>query len=1038
LKTHKHWQEPAGIQFFNLIITTSEPLRGIHQNYVTQPKTAESDGFQTSSGLALGSTISRRYHIMAKLIPDQILKMALLILLCVLSGTLTAQSSYSGLPFVRQYRPAEYKAGIQNWDIAQDKRGLIYIANNFGLLEFDGSQWQIFGVPNGTKVRSVAIDPSGKVYVGCQGDFGYFFPGDRGQLNYVSLADSLESKYRNFDETWSVYIDNQQVYFCTFSRIYIYHKEKGFTVVEPQHAIDLSFHVNRQLYVNERAVGLGLLQGNTIHQLPGGDFFIPMSISSILPLHGDELLVSTFQHGIYIWRGDNVRPWNESLHKQLQEANVNAMIRLRNGNFAIGTQNDGLLILNPNGELITHLTRGRGLENRTVLSLYEDDLNNLWVGQNNGIVYLELGSPFTFLNEQAGLPGTGYAAFLDGDDLYLGTNTGLYRKDNSKPGTFQLIENTRGQVYYIGRHGDDLLAGHHNGSLRVEGDRAIKLSNEPGSWVFTSLKSNPQRLIEGTYNGLQWYDKDESGHWKHKNKLKGFVESSRIMAEDETGDLWITHGYKGVYRIPLRDAPDSVSSMYYGTDKGFPSTRLINVFKIRNELVFTSEHGVFQYDRTTDSFVRDELFTPKLGGGVQLWAVQQDALGNIYFIGVDHLGMFQKNAAGEYILQNRDFSKIRKYLNDDLESITILKNNEVLFGAKDGFIHYDPARRREQPSSFKSLIRKVVAHHEHDSVLFFGNYVDGDSVTERQLETYKPELPYASNSLTFSFSATSFEGDTDLQYQYYLENYEKTWSDWNTNTLKEYTNLKEGKYVFHVRARDSNNIMSKEATYEFEISPPWYRSIVAYVIYAATVLALLFFGFSVLDRKYQREQQRMVAEQEKELNAKDNEIVELSQRSKEEISKLQNEKLESELQHKNNELATSTMHLLNKNEFISGIRSTLGHIIKKSSNDEVRKELVQITKDIEQNISADSDWEHFQFHFDRVHGDFTTRFKAAFPLLSPQEIKLSAYLRMNLSTKEIAQLLNISVRGVEISRYRLRKKLHLDRNQNLQDFILNF
>src|SRR5688572_12250569 len=240
-----------------------------------------------------------------------------------LFGVSHAQSRYAGLPFVRQFRTVEYKAGIQNWDIAQDKRGLIYIANNFGLLEFDGSQWQIFGVPNGTKVRSVAIDPSGKIYVGCQGDFGYFFPTDRGQLSYVSLADSLESKYRNFDETWSVYIDNHQVYFCTFSRIYIYHKEKGFTVVEPQHAIDLSFHVNRQLYVNERAVGLGLLQGSVIHQLPGGDFFIPMSISSILPLHGDELLVSTFQHGIYVWRGDDVKPWNESLHKQLQEANVN-------------------------------------------------------------------------------------------------------------------------------------------------------------------------------------------------------------------------------------------------------------------------------------------------------------------------------------------------------------------------------------------------------------------------------------------------------------------------------------------------------------------------------------------------------------------------------------------------------------------------------------------------------------------------------------------------------------------------------------------
>jgi DNA-binding CsgD family transcriptional regulator len=182
----------------------------------------------------------------------------------------------------------------------------------------------------------------------------------------------------------------------------------------------------------------------------------------------------------------------------------------------------------------------------------------------------------------------------------------------------------------------------------------------------------------------------------------------------------------------------------------------------------------------------------------------------------------------------------------------------------------------------------------------------------------------------------------------------------------------------------------------------------------------------------------MALKQKKELNRKENELTKLTQQSQEEITRLQNEKLESELRHMNNELGTSTMHLLNKNEFITGVKNNLTHILKKSPNQEVKRELLQITKDIENNISADADWEQFQYHFDRVHGDFSTRFKVAFPSLSPQEIKLSAYLRMNLSSKEIAQLLNISIRGVEISRYRLRKKLHLERNTNLQEFILNF
>ena len=299
-------------------------------------------------------------------------------------------------------------------------------------------------------------------------------------------------------------------------------------------------------------------------------------------------------------------------------------------------------------------------------------------------------------------------------------------------------------------------------------------------------------------------------------------------------------------------------------------------------------------------------------------------------------------------------------------------------------------------------------------------------------------LHHDENNITFDYHGLWYQNPDGLFFQYYLENFEKDWSEWSNKTQKEYTNLKEGSYTFHVRARSVNGEVSREALYTFVIRPPWYRSVWAYSIYGLSVLALLFAAFNVLDRKYQREQQRMVLEQEKELSARDNELVKLSRQSQEEINRLQHEKLESELQHMNNELGTATMHLLNKNEFITSIKSNLTSIIKKNPQEDVKKELAQITRDIEQNISADSDWEHFQFHFDRVHGDFTTRFKGAFPGLSPQEIKLSAYLRMNLSTKEIAQLLNISVRGVEISRYRLRKKLLLDRNQNLQDFILNF
>jgi len=962
----------------------------------------------------------------------------MLVFSCVLllATGANAQSRTGGIPLVHNFHTVEYKAGIQNWDIAQDRRGLIYVANNFGLLEYDGNVWHIYGVTNGTKIRSVAIDPRGRIYVGCQADFGYFFPNKSGQLVYTSLANQLPKEVRDIDETWNVYIDNEQVFFCTFSNVYIYNG-KTITIAETPKAISQCFLINRQLYVSEPGDGINILDGNSLTPVKGGSFFASLNVSSILQLHSDQLVVATALHGIYLLTNEGVKPLNPELQPLFSKARVNCMIRLANGNFAVGTQNEGLLLISSDGKLITQLTRGKGLENRTVLSIYEDDLHNIWIGHNNGLAYVELGSPFTFINEQAGLPGTGYSAYLDDDKLYLGTNTGLYLR-GGRQGEFKLINNTGGQVYHVARYGNDLLVGHHNGALRVEGLTATPISREQGSWIFLPLRDQPDKLMEGTYKGLNFYRRVQ-GHWRFEKKLRGLEESSRVMAQNKSDEFWVTHGYKGAFKVTLNDRRDSILRVsYYGSEKGFPTNQLINVFNVRNDLIFTADHGIYRYDEQKNAFIPNELFSKLLGANAQLWYLQEDALGNIYFIGREQIGVLRKNSIGEYLLESNTFNRIRKFLNDDLENITILKNNEVLFGAKDGFIHYDPAMRAERKSAFHTLIRRVSLTNAGDSAIFHGNYIVNDSITDIQPANYKSEIPYKNNSVRFAFAATSYEGDAELLYQYYLDAYEKNWSDWNATTQKEYTNLKEGHYTFHVRAKNVNGEISADEVYEFTIKAPWYRSFWAYTFYGASVMGLLFVGFNMLDKKYQREQKRMALRQEKELNQKENEISKISQQSQEEITRLQNEKLESELQHMNNELATSTMHLLNKNEFISGIRTNLVQIIKKSTNEEVKRELNQINRDIENNISADADWEQFQFHFDRVHGDFSSRFKTAFPSLSPQEIKLSAYLRMNLSTKEIAQLLNISVRGVEISRYRLRKKLALDRTRNLQDFILNF
>jgi DNA-binding CsgD family transcriptional regulator len=159
-------------------------------------------------------------------------------------------------------------------------------------------------------------------------------------------------------------------------------------------------------------------------------------------------------------------------------------------------------------------------------------------------------------------------------------------------------------------------------------------------------------------------------------------------------------------------------------------------------------------------------------------------------------------------------------------------------------------------------------------------------------------------------------------------------------------------------------------------------------------------------------------------------------KTEKEIVKLKNEKLEVEIQHKNTELASNAMHLLQKGELLAKIKEELIKLKKHNGNEKLAEEFRKIVRILGDEEKMDVEWEQFAQHFDKVHTDFLLDLKKDYPGLSPNELKLCAYLRMNLSTKEIAQLMNISVRGVEISRYRLRKKLQLQKMDNLFEFLL--
>jgi DNA-binding CsgD family transcriptional regulator len=963
--------------------------------------------------------------------PYSLYCITLLLLLKVAPLKSHSQTPLSGTPLITNYSPQEFKGGIQTWYFSQSEREILYMANNFGMLEFDGTTWEIHSLKNSTKVRSVLATPDGKIYAGSQRDFGYFESNNRGQLVYHCLADSLPLKYRNFDEVWRIYQKDGAIYFFTFKNIYTYtpNSSKGVGVIVPQAPLEYTFLVNNRILTLVWGQGLSELKGNQLSLLPGGEFFQETPLSAILPFDKNRLLIITYSSGLFVYDGHQSIPFLPDNNAFLSSSIINTALLLQDGRIALGTQNNGLYILQPNGALNLHISKEKGLIDRSVLSMFQDKHQNLWLGLNNGISMVELQSPFTTIDEKQGLPGAGYTALSTNEAMFLGTNNGIYSKKIRPEATyseaFKVIENSDGQVYSLKLLRDQLLAGHHKGPMVIQDKKARLLASEKGAWTFLSIPNQPDMAISGTYSGISLFRFME-GEWKFQKHYEGFEESSRVLEFDDSGTLWMAHGYKGIYKISFqKDYTEIAEIKFYNSQNGFPSDLLINMERIGNRLVFPAEYGIFQYNPLTDSFQPDPLFSKIFNEDEHIIDMEEDVHGNIYFMSDQRIGILKFDALGQYTLHSDIFNKITRHLNDDLANITIFDARNILIGAKEGFIHYNPETVKPL-IPFSTHIRHITNTSDGDSVLFHGGHGHpGGDV-----------LPFKMNSLRIGFSATFFEDPKYTSYQWRLVKFDKDWSEWSATTEKEYTNLPEGKYIFQVRAKNIYGTISNIAEYPFTIRPPFYRSKVAYLLYTLGAIGLLGAAYFYLEKRYNQEKKMLLLKQERVLNQKDSEIKLITNKSEEEIMRLRNEKLQSEVEHKNRELISSTIHLVNKNELITSVKSSLEELVRKNYPE--KGELKKIIHEVDQNLSSDKDWAQFEKHFNYVHGDFTHRLVEEFPQLSPQEIKLSAYLRLNLSTKEIAHLLNISVRGVEISRYRLRKKLGLDRNLNLTEFMLKF
>ncbi|MCU0347405.1 MAG: hypothetical protein MUC59_10705 [Saprospiraceae bacterium] len=921
--------------------------------------------------------------------------------------------------------PSDYKAGIQNIDFAQNRDMSLFVANNLGVLSYNGKAWERHAIKTGKKQRSLAFDEkAGRLYFGSQGDFGYF----NEDWNMVSLVDKIPQPSPGFDEVWDVFLLNAKVYFCTFQGIYVYDGQ-SISVLSHKDGFNRTFQSNGKLFAQSRQ---GQLLEIKERELVAPAYLRNSSnetIAGVISQDGGYLVV--YNSGkIEFATSFGVVGKYEGLGMALQGKYVNHVLQLSDSRLAIATQTAGLFLFDLQTQSIENISTQDGLLSNACLRSFQDYSGNLWVGMQNGIALIEINSSMRFINQEINIQGSGYEAYKMDEGNYYTTSNGIYFLAKNAAQS-QFIKGTEGPAYSMQNIAGKLYAGHHTGLLLLANGIAKRIATTHGLWQVKQLQSNPEFAIGGTYSGLYLFRMNQQMELQAVGKISGFEESSRFFEEDRAGKVWVGQFYKGLYQLSLSPDLTSAKVSKIAAGQGLPVDEQLILSRIDNELYLGTPKGVFKLDQTTNRIVKSEAFSAVIGEQ-QVYLLVQDNHKNVHVYTEDIAGFFKQISAGNYAFVPSSLFQLRYSFNNDLLNVSVHTGDGVMFNANEGFIQYRPELENRLAADKPLIVSKVVNVAE-DSILYQRKPFEAKLDSPVELT-----VSYRAKVLQFEVEAFQFNEVDNQQFRYYLKGFDEDFGEWTYATAKEYTNLKEGEYEFIVQTKNYLGQIITSQPILLKVKPPFHRSLLARILYVALGVLSLLLVSRLQKHRYNLKAMAVEDAKQRELLKKQQELIEIERQKEQAVRLIAENNMKNELRHLNNLLAASTMNLVVKNEFMETIKQELKEVKRKGKSIETKQALEKIEREIDTTLRLQEDWKQFEYHFDQVHGDFLNRLREQFQELTPNEQKLCALLRLNLSTKEISNLMSISLRGVEIARYRLRKKLGLDQGQNLSKFILEY
>ena len=730
---------------------------------------------------------------------------------------------------------------------------MLYVANNNGVLQYDGERWRKIHLNSKGFIRSLEVDST--IYVGATGNLGYLTPDSTGTLQFQSLLDHLPERERSFEDIWNTHRVEQGIYFQAQKWLFRWDGEE-MTSWTSEEGFHTSFSVRGRFFVRDFNRGLLEIRGDSLHRVPKGKTFQDTPIYGMMPYRGDRILIATQNRGVLLYDGETLESFAEDIHPYLDRHNLYHATVLPDGRYAFATLGGGVAIVDGQGE-VDRILDSTELPDGVVNHLYAGKHGTLWMALNNsGVFRANVGNAVSLYDERNGLGGLITDINRVNGKLRVVTGSGLYRlnaegregipglnwkfqKDSGISLGRRIIETEMG-ILFATQEG--IYFGGRGQWSSTFGNNTYDLHSREGS----------SEIYAGWRNGLLKHSgSDLQQDW---TPIKGFEGEAWFVQSVSSQTLWVGNWKKGeLLRLSLNQVQDSVKRVVrYGREEGLPEGQNF-VLRVDGRTLVVTKEGVFQVreregkEAPTLTYLEDFLPGPE-GTESALRTLQEGPSGRLWLVRENRV--YKGTPRGEsYAWEEIEELHFPK---PEIVRLHVEENGVVWLGSGKQLFRYDTGASTVPSSvdtTFQALVREV-AVVEGEQVLYGG--------APRSASAGPLTIPYQQNDLQIQVAAPHYSTSGDQHYQFRLDGAEGDWSGWSETPQVTYTNLWEGTYTFQVRARTETGVVSDPAQLTIRIQPPWYRTGWAYAVYVGllAVVGLVGRRYYRLRRASQRAQER--------------------------------------------------------------------------------------------------------------------------------------------------------------------------------------